>query len=99
MPKRSSFDGKVQEDRSLTKRVKTGGIHDGKPPPWSEPIAWALTRQALCDSLPYFKAHQSSAYLVDKKVLGIYLSDATHTRDYFGQDVIITTVYGFDPPV
>ncbi|KAL2883895.1 hypothetical protein SGCOL_000530 [Colletotrichum sp. CLE4] len=60
----------------------------GKPP------VWAATRQALCDALPYYKAHQSSAHTNKNTVVGFLLGGFPTVRDRMDTEVIITTLGG-----
>lgn len=55
-------------------------------------LAWSKTRQALCDALPFFKAHRGGTYSKKKKIHGILIGGFLEPRDYFGRDIIITTM-------
>ncbi|KZL86345.1 oxoglutarate iron-dependent oxygenase protein [Colletotrichum incanum] len=62
--------------------------------PLGSPPVWAENRQALCDALPYFKAHEGSLYTKDKIIKGMLLNAFSSARDYLGTEVIITTLGG-----
>ncbi|KAK1590851.1 uncharacterized protein LY79DRAFT_686310 [Colletotrichum navitas] len=64
------------------------------PAPMGSPPVWAENRQALCDALPYFKAHEGSLYTKDKLIKGMLLNAFSSVRDYLGAEVIITTLGG-----
>ncbi|WDK17913.1 hypothetical protein CGRA01v4_09198 [Colletotrichum graminicola] len=64
------------------------------PAPIGSPPVWAENRQALCDALPYFKAHEGSIYTKDKLIKGMLLNAFSSVRDYLGAEVIITTLGG-----
>ncbi|KAK2032947.1 hypothetical protein LX32DRAFT_660923 [Colletotrichum zoysiae] len=64
------------------------------PAPIGSPPVWAENRQALCDALPYFKAHEGSVYTKDKLIKGMLLNAFSSVRDYLGAEVIITTLGG-----
>ncbi|KAK1656092.1 hypothetical protein BDP81DRAFT_278022, partial [Colletotrichum phormii] len=62
--------------------------------PLGKPPVWAATRQALCDALPYYKAHQSSAHTNKNTVVGFLLGGFPTMRDRMDTEVIITTLGG-----
>ncbi|KAK2018281.1 hypothetical protein LZ32DRAFT_680720 [Colletotrichum eremochloae] len=64
------------------------------PAPIGNPPVWAENRQALCDALPYFKAHEGSLYTKDKTIKGMLLNAFSSVRDYLGTETIITTLGG-----
>ncbi|KAK1986154.1 hypothetical protein LZ30DRAFT_648473 [Colletotrichum cereale] len=64
------------------------------PAPIGSPPVWAENRQALCDALPYFKAHEGSVYTKNKIIKGMLLNAFSSVRDYLGTEVIITTLGG-----
>ncbi|KAK2048693.1 hypothetical protein LZ31DRAFT_515457 [Colletotrichum somersetense] len=64
------------------------------PAPIGSPPVWAENRQALCDALPYFKAHEGSVYTKDKLIKGMLLNAFSSVRDYLGAEVIVTTLGG-----
>lgn len=67
-----------------------GPIRDNTPR--TPRLAWSKTRQALCDALPFFKAHKGGTYTKDKTVHGLLIGGFSEPRDLVDQDVIITTV-------
>ncbi|TQN75222.1 Alpha-ketoglutarate-dependent dioxygenase alkB-like protein 3 [Colletotrichum shisoi] len=64
------------------------------PAPLGSPPVWAENRQALCDALPYFKAHEGSMYTKDKVIKGMLLNAFTTVRDFLGSEVIVTALGG-----
>ncbi|KAK1470413.1 hypothetical protein CCUS01_17443 [Colletotrichum cuscutae] len=69
-------------------------INKLKAEPFGEPPVWAATRQALCDALPYYKAHQSSAHTNNKTMVGFLLGGFPTIRDRMDAEVIITALGG-----
>ncbi|KAJ9155445.1 hypothetical protein NKR23_g2011 [Pleurostoma richardsiae] len=57
-------------------------------------LVWADKRQALCDSLDYFKAHQGGLYRRDNIARGMLISSGIEIRDVLGKQVVITTMGG-----
>ncbi|KAH0424541.1 hypothetical protein CcaCcLH18_11501 [Colletotrichum camelliae] len=55
---------------------------------------WADNRQALCDSVGYYKAHESSMYTNAKIARGILINKHVSVRDMLGAEVVITTIGG-----
>ncbi|KAL0937584.1 uncharacterized protein CTRU02_207315 [Colletotrichum truncatum] len=62
--------------------------------PFGKPLVWANNRQALCDSLSYYKSHQGSLYTSEKTAKGILINKHATVRDMMGPEVIITTLGG-----
>lgn len=65
---------------------------EGFPEPYGSPPAWAKTRQALCETLPYYRAYQSGPYHHDGRVYGLLIDKEGSSRDIFNEEVIITRV-------
>lgn len=70
----------------------------GKPEPHGQPDVWADKRQQLCETLPYYKAYQGSAYTNDNKVFALLIDKEVAVRDKFEEEIIITTVLVFSDP-
>ncbi|WYZ39262.1 hypothetical protein EsH8_III_001176 [Colletotrichum jinshuiense] len=62
--------------------------------PFGPPPIWADNRQALCDALPWFKAHESSLYTNNKVAKGFLINAHPAVRDIVGTEVIITSLGG-----
>ncbi|KXT06861.1 hypothetical protein AC578_7272 [Pseudocercospora eumusae] len=65
-----------------------------KPKPAGKPEVWADSRQALCETVPYFRMPQGGCHQNDRHVYA-FLFDATgHCREYMDSDVIIARAGG-----
>jgi hypothetical protein len=71
---------------------------DGKPEPHGQPGIWADKRQQLCETLPYYKAYQGSAYTKNHTVFGILIDKEVEDRDKFDEEVIITSWLVYTDP-
>lgn len=60
-----------------------------KPVPAGQPLVWAEGRQALCESLPYYRAYQSGGYCSNGFAYGFMFDGHCHPRDYIDQTVVI----------
>ncbi|KAI1140779.1 hypothetical protein F5Y05DRAFT_423688 [Hypoxylon sp. FL0543] len=69
-------------------------FHKDKPDPSAEPPAWAEKRAAINDALPYFKSHNGSLHTINKVPQGMLIDAEVGPTDYFGSQVIITTLGG-----
>ncbi|KAJ5947833.1 hypothetical protein N7466_000848 [Penicillium verhagenii] len=58
------------------------------------PLAWAETRQSLCDSLEWYRSVQGSAYQKDGVCYGLLFDGDCGTRFHIDDEVIITRVGG-----
>ncbi|EME84410.1 uncharacterized protein MYCFIDRAFT_115713, partial [Pseudocercospora fijiensis CIRAD86] len=59
-----------------------------------KPEVWADSRQALCETVPYFRMPQSGCHQNDRHVYA-FLFDATgHCREYMDSDVVIARAGG-----
>ena len=65
-----------------------------KPQPQLAPPVWAESRQALCETLPYFKRPQGGCYQNDGHVYGFLFDGVGHCREYVDNDVIICRAGG-----
>ncbi|KAI9804405.1 MAG: hypothetical protein M1825_001304 [Sarcosagium campestre] len=62
--------------------------------PIGRPPVWASHRQALCDTLPYYRAYESGCYIKDGLAYGFLLAHTTMARPYMDQDIVITRAGG-----
>lgn len=79
---------KVQTD------VEDQPLVDVHPLPYGQPLVWAEQRQALCETLPYYRAFQSGAYTVDGLGYGFLLDKDCGERAYMDEEVVITRAGG-----
>ena len=79
-------------------KVKTVITHqapvDVRPQPYGQPLVWAEQRQALCETLPYYRAFQSGAYTNDGLGYGFLLDKDCGERAYMDEEVVITRAGG-----
>ncbi|KAK4895977.1 hypothetical protein LTR27_006148 [Elasticomyces elasticus] len=76
--------------RALTHRDPLGI----KPKPSGSPQVWADSRQALCETVPYFKKPQGGCHSNDKHVYAFIFDGVGHCREYMDNDVIIARAGG-----
>ncbi|KAI7157756.1 hypothetical protein KC349_g5427 [Hortaea werneckii] len=76
--------------RSLTDREPIAS----KPPPQGRPRVWADSRQALCETVPYFKKPQGGCHQNDGHVYAFLFDGVGHCREYMDSDVIIARAGG-----
>ncbi|KAI9812295.1 MAG: hypothetical protein M1827_004744 [Pycnora praestabilis] len=67
---------------------------DDRPPPQGQPFVWADGRQALCETLPYFRGYQTGAYHSEGLIHGMLLDGSCHERDYVDATVVIARAGG-----
>jgi alkylated DNA repair dioxygenase AlkB len=60
-----------------------------KPLPQGAPEVWADSRQALCETVPYFKMPQSGCHQNDRHVYSFLYDGASRCREYMDTDIII----------
>ncbi|KAK1816833.1 hypothetical protein LTR12_008775 [Friedmanniomyces endolithicus] len=65
-----------------------------KPQPRSEPKVWADSRQALYETVPYFKKPQGGCHANDKHVYAFLFDGIGHCREYMDTDIIIARAGG-----
>jgi len=63
---------------------------DHLPDPYGKPPVWAAKRQQLCETLPYYRAYMSGAYMHEGLVSGSLIDKEVGIRDVFDDEVIIT---------
>jgi len=56
------------------------------------PTVWANRRQALCESVPYFRSLQASVHSNELIAKGVLIDKECRAHDIFRAQVIITTV-------
>ncbi|KAK0645301.1 hypothetical protein DIS24_g8063 [Lasiodiplodia hormozganensis] len=67
---------------------------DEKPPPVGSPEVWADGRQALCESLPYYRAYQSAGYCSNGFAHAFMFDQEGSKRDYIDSEVVIARAGG-----
>lgn len=65
-----------------------------KPSPQGSPEVWADSRQALCETVPYFKMPQSGCHQNDGHVYSFLYDGAIRCREYMDSDLIISGAGG-----
>lgn len=63
---------------------------DARPEPHGQPLVWAEERQALCETLPYYRAYQSGAYTTEGLAFGFLLDKDCGERAYMDEEIVIT---------
>ena len=63
-----------------------------RPPPVGQPLVWAKTRGGLCEALPYFRAFKGSLHSSEVLAEGFLVDQEVDKLDFFGSQVIITSV-------
>lgn len=76
--------------RKLTKRAPL----KSKPQPQGQPRVWADSRQALSETLPYFKRPQGGCYTNNNHAYAFLFDSAGHPREYTDENVIICRAGG-----
>ncbi|KXL45473.1 hypothetical protein M433DRAFT_28463, partial [Acidomyces richmondensis BFW] len=69
-----------------------------KPDPLGQPLVWADSRQALCETVPYFKKPQGGCHQNDRHVYAFLFDGVGHCREYMDNDVIIARAGGSMEP-
>lgn len=67
-------------------------VQEGKPEPSGQPPVWAEKRQALCETLPYYKAYMSGAYMHDGIAKAFMVDKEVGPRDKFNEEIVIARV-------
>ena len=65
-----------------------------KPPARGQPAVFAEERQALCETVMYYRSHQGSCYMNGGLVHSMLVAGNNHAHDYMGVDVIISRASG-----
>jgi len=90
--KSSSSKGK-KKAKAATNEKYHKSAQEGKPEPCGQPPVWAEKRQQLCDTVSYYKAHQSGPYTRDNTVYGQLIDKEGEALDVFNDQVVITQWY------
>ncbi|KZF22959.1 hypothetical protein L228DRAFT_283021 [Xylona heveae TC161] len=93
IPSDSPIDSVAHEDAS-TGTVDVASKQEGKPEPHGMPEVWAEGRQALCESVPYYRSYQSGAYVHDDIAYGVLLDKQCGRRDYMDDEIVIARAGG-----
>ncbi|KAF2207090.1 hypothetical protein CERZMDRAFT_51813 [Cercospora zeae-maydis SCOH1-5] len=80
----------LQLSRKLTAREPISA----KARPLGNPEVWAESRQALCETVPYFKSPQSGCYQNSGHVYAFLYDGVGNSREYMDTDVIIARAGG-----
>ncbi|KAK0353652.1 hypothetical protein LTR59_011010 [Friedmanniomyces endolithicus] len=80
----------IDLSQALTHREPVGS----KPQPRGEPKVWADSRQALYETVPYFKKPQGGCHANDKHVYAFLFDGIGHCREYMDTDIIIARAGG-----
>jgi hypothetical protein len=67
-------------------------VQDAFPAPYGRPPAWANRRQALCETLPYYRAYMSGAYMHGGCVRAFMCDKEVGPRDKFDDEIVIARV-------
>ncbi|KAK5123745.1 hypothetical protein LTR85_002381 [Meristemomyces frigidus] len=85
------IDGELLSlSKALTHREPLGS----KPDPQGQPLVWADSRQALCETVPYFKKPQGGCHANDHHVYAFLFDGVGHCREYMDSDLIIARAGG-----
>ncbi|KAI6909195.1 hypothetical protein KC318_g3276 [Hortaea werneckii] len=87
----SDFD---EETLVLSKTLTHREPITSKPAPQGQPRVWADSRQALCETVPYFKKPQGGCHQNDGHVYAFLFDGVGHCREYMDSDVIIARAGG-----
>ncbi|KAG7138777.1 hypothetical protein HYQ46_008284 [Verticillium longisporum] len=96
----ATASNRIQEDFESNVSLKRTGLSATRnilpqsASPLGKPVVWSENRQALCDSLWYFKQHQAGSYPIDGVLRGFLLDGESTIRDIVTSDVIISTLGG-----
>jgi hypothetical protein len=67
-------------------------VQVNKPEPYGQPPVWADKRQQLCETLPYYRAYMSGAYIHDGIARGFMCDKEVGDRDKFDEEIMIARV-------
>ncbi|TKA64132.1 hypothetical protein B0A55_07202 [Friedmanniomyces simplex] len=91
LPLLSTIERRLLElSQALTHREPIGC----KSQPRGRPKVWADSRQALCETVPYFKKPQGGCHQNDKHVYAFLFDGVGHCREYMDTDIIIARAGG-----
>ncbi|KAI1087669.1 hypothetical protein F5B19DRAFT_499810 [Rostrohypoxylon terebratum] len=96
--KGQSEDEGIRKRTRLTNKLPSQSeaidLSDNRPEPTGVPPAWSEKRAAIADCFPYFNAHQGSITKKDKFLVGLLIDSQVAIRDYFDDQIIITSPGG-----
>ena len=84
--------------RKITANKTTGfvkyhrSMQEDKPAPCGQPPVWADKRQSLCETLPYYRAYMSGAYMHCQIVRAFMVDREVGPRDKFEEEIMISRV-------
>jgi hypothetical protein len=67
-------------------------MQEDKPAPYGQPPVWADKRQSLCETLPYYRAYMSGAYMHCQTVRAFMVDKEVGPRDKFEEEIMISRV-------
>ncbi|KAI9753079.1 MAG: sedoheptulose-7-phosphate:D-glyceraldehyde-3- phosphate transaldolase [Chaenotheca gracillima] len=67
---------------------------EDRPECQGRPEVWANSRQALCESLPYYQSYQGGGYTYQNHCYGFLVDGHGHFRDMVNASVVITRAGG-----
>lgn len=79
---------------TLSKSFTLQHTDSEKPNPVGSPSVWADGRQALCETLPYFRAYQSGSYCSGGFAQSFMFDKDSHERDYIDSEVVLSHAGG-----
>lgn len=82
------------ELHELSRKLSAREPLHSKPAPAGQPTVWADSRQALCETVPYFKMPQSGCHQRDGHVYAFLYDGVGHPREYMDTDLIIARAGG-----
>lgn len=74
------------------KGKKEPNVTLGHAEAFGQPHIWSDNRQQICEVLPWYRAHEASAYTNDKRAYGVLIDTGNSPRAYFSERVIICTL-------
>ncbi|KAK4502143.1 hypothetical protein PRZ48_005566 [Zasmidium cellare] len=93
----STADPEVVKRHELSEKLTARLPIDSKPLPRGQPEVWADSRQALCETLPYFKSYNSGCYSNGGHVYSFLLDgvgSSGGSREYMDPDVVVARAGG-----
>jgi hypothetical protein len=94
----ASSEGAPRKRRRANNAKGTGyvkyhqSVQSEKPEPYGDPPVWADKRQSLCETLPYYRAYQSGAYITRGVVHAFMVDKEVGPRDKFEEEILIARV-------
>ncbi|KAJ9666170.1 hypothetical protein H2201_003603 [Coniosporium apollinis] len=64
------------------------------PDPVGQPLVWADQRQALCETVPYYRSFQGGCYHSNRSVYAFMFDGESHAREYMDSDVVLLRAGG-----